>query len=585
MSAELGAILTAMVTPFDARGAVDEDAAVRLMNHLVTHGCDGLVVCGTTGEAATLTDEEQLGMIALAVAEMGERCTVIAGVGSNDTRHAVHLTERATELGADALLSVNPYYNRPSRRGIVRHYEEVARATDLPILLYNIPQRTGADMPNDLLAELAQLDNIVGVKQANPDNLAKVDGLAIYAGNDDMLVDVLEMGEAGGILVASHLFGDEMRRMVDEPERRREIDAGLKDVYRDLAIAPLACSVKAGLNLIGLEVGVPRLPYVELDEHETTVVRTMLERHGLLQSRPGPGRAECRPLRPRVLPLGGLGEIGKNMMVVEYEGRIVVVDTRAALPDHRHARDRPRAARLRLPARARGGHRGDRHHPRPRGSPRRPPLGAARAWRAPVYGGPLTIAMARSKLDEHHLRDVKLEDLPTGDQVALGPFTAELVHMTHSIPDSCAVALGTELGTVLVTGDYKFDQTPVDGPPADVSRLAELGREGVLLLCGDSTNADRPGFSPSERTVGPHLEEVFARAEGRIVVTSFASNIHRVQQVIDAAAALGRKVALVGRSMRKNVNIGRSLGHIDLPEGLTIQPQEVEDWPGSTRWS
>jgi ribonuclease J len=132
---------------------------------------------------------------------------------------------------------------------------------------------------------------------------------------------------------------------------------------------------------------------------------------------------------------------------------------------------------------------------------------------------------------------------------------------------------------VLVTGDYKFDQTPVDGPPADVSRLAELGREGLLLLCGDSTNADRAGFSPSERGVGPHLQEVFARAEGRIVVTSFASNIHRVQQVIDAAQALGRKVSLVGRSMRKNVNIGRSLGHIEVPEGILIQPQEVEDWP------
>ena len=132
---------------------------------------------------------------------------------------------------------------------------------------------------------------------------------------------------------------------------------------------------------------------------------------------------------------------------------------------------------------------------------------------------------------------------------------------------------------MIVTGDYKFDQTPVDGLPADVSRLAELGREGVLLLCGDSTNADRPGFSPSESGVGRHLQEVFSRAEGRIVVTSFASNIHRVQQVIDAAAALGRKVALVGRSMRKNVNIGRSLGHIEFPEGILIQPQEVEDWP------
>jgi ribonuclease J len=283
----------------------------------------------------------------------------------------------------------------------------------------------------------------------------------------------------------------------------------------------------------------------------------------------------------RVLPLGGLGEIGKNMTVVEYEGRIVVVDTGLrfpttdmlgidlVLPDFTYLRERAADIEAFVITHGHEDH-----------------LGAL-PWVlrelgddvAPVYGGRLTIAMARSKLDEHKLRDAELADLDPGDELTLGPFRLELIHMTHSIPDSSAVALTTELGTVLLTGDYKFDQTPVDGEPADVSRLAELGREGVLLLCGDSTNADRPGFSPSEREVGPHLEEVFARAEGRIVVTSFASNIHRVQQVIDAAAALGRKVALVGRSMRKNVNIGRSLGHIELPEGILIQPQEVEDWP------
>jgi ribonuclease J len=197
----------------------------------------------------------------------------------------------------------------------------------------------------------------------------------------------------------------------------------------------------------------------------------------------------------------------------------------------------------------------------------------------PVYGGALTIEMARSKLEEHKLRDVELSELSTGEMLDVGPFSLELIHMTHSIPDSSAVALGTELGTVLVTGDYKFDQTPVDGPPADVSRLAELGREGVLLLCGDSTNVDRPGFSPSESVVGPHLEATFARCEGRIVVTSFASNIHRVQQAIDAAAALGRKVTLVGRSMRKNVGIGRTLGHIEVPDGLLVGPREIDDFP------
>ncbi len=284
MSANLGAILTAMVTPFDERGRLDEEAAVRLMNHLVEHGSDGLVLCGTTGEAATLDDEEHLRVIELGVEEMRGRCTIVAGVGSNDTRHAVHLTERATELGPDALLSVNPYYNRPGRRGIVAHYREIDRATALPILVYNVPARTGEDMPNDLLAELAQLDHVIGVKQANPANLAPIDGLELYAGDDETLVDVLELGEPGGILTGSHLFGREMRQMVDQPERRREIDASLRDTYRDMGIGPRACTVKTALNLIGVSVGAPRLPYVELDEAETGTIREMLERHGLLQT-------------------------------------------------------------------------------------------------------------------------------------------------------------------------------------------------------------------------------------------------------------------------------------------------------------
>jgi 4-hydroxy-tetrahydrodipicolinate synthase len=284
MSANIGSILTAMITPFDAHGDVDEEAAVRLMHHLIEHGSDGLVICGTTGEGSTLSDEEHLRMIELAVQEIGGRATVVAGAGSNDTRHAIKLTERATELGADALLSVNPYYNRPSRRGIIRHYEEVSKATDLPIVLYNIPQRTGSDMPNDLLARLAQIDHIEAVKQANADNLAKVDGLEIYAGNDDLLADVLDLGEPGGILVASHIFGEEMHRMVDEPEHRHKINQGLQDVYHDLPVAPLAAAVKAALNMLGFEVGSPRLPYVELNDRERSVVRAMLVRHGLLQA-------------------------------------------------------------------------------------------------------------------------------------------------------------------------------------------------------------------------------------------------------------------------------------------------------------
>jgi 4-hydroxy-tetrahydrodipicolinate synthase len=278
----LGAILTAIVTPFDQDGDVDEQAFVSLMAHLCAHGSDGFVVCGTTGEASTLSDEEHLGVVALAMAERPAGATIVAGVGSNDTRHAVDLTARACELGVDGLLSVNPYYNRPNRRGIVAHYREVSRAADRPIVLYNIPQRTGSDMSNDLLAELAQLEHVEGVKQANNDSLAPVDGLDLYAGNDDILARVLDMGEAGGILTASHVVGPEMRRMVDEPGERAAIHESLLAVFDAMSVAPAAVANKAALNLLGHQVGQPRLPYVEADEHEIATIRAMLQDRGLL---------------------------------------------------------------------------------------------------------------------------------------------------------------------------------------------------------------------------------------------------------------------------------------------------------------
>jgi ribonuclease J len=284
----------------------------------------------------------------------------------------------------------------------------------------------------------------------------------------------------------------------------------------------------------------------------------------------------------RVLPLGGLGEIGKNMTVVEYDDRIVVVDTGLmfptpdqlgidlVLPDFNYLRERAEDIEAIVLTHGHEDHVGALPYVlreiRDHGFP-------------PIYGGPLTIAMVRSKLDEHRLRDVPLEVIEPGEVIGAGPFDIEGVRMSHSIPDSMAFALSCELGTMLITGDYKFDQTPVDQQPADMARLAELGREGLLLLCGDSTNVDRPGMALSESSVGPHLQEVFARCRGRIVVTCFASNIHRVQQVVDAAGAVGRKVALIGRSMRKNVNIGRNLGHIDIPEGMLVGVREIEDFP------
>ena len=279
---ELGTILTAIVTPFDADGRVNEESFVALMCHLAENGSDGFVVAGTTGEASTLTDEEQLGLIELAVTERPPGKSIVAGTGTNDTRQAVHLTERATALGADAMLSVTPYYNKPSRLGLRRHYEAVASATDKPIILYNIPGRTATNMPPDLLAELAQIDGIEGVKQANADELRPIDGLALYAGDDSTFARTLEIGGAGGILVASHIVGNEMRRMVQEPEHRAEIDASLHDVYETLFITSNPTCTKAALNLLGHDVGGLRLPLVEATEEELAAVRAMLGRPGLL---------------------------------------------------------------------------------------------------------------------------------------------------------------------------------------------------------------------------------------------------------------------------------------------------------------
>ncbi len=283
----LGSIITAIITPFDSDGKVDEAGFVALLRHLAANGSDGFVICGTTGEAATLSVDEHLGLIELAVAERPAGTTIIAGAGSNDTRHAVLMTERSTELGADAILSVTPYYNRPNRRGIIAHYGEVIKATDKPIVLYNIPSRTATNLPNELLAELAQLDRIEYVKQANADDVAQVDGLGLYAGNDDMLLEVLELGGLGGILVASHVVGPQMRQMVEQADRRAEIDAGLAEIYAALGVTTNPIPVKAALSLLGLPAGPLRLPLIEASDQERRVVAEALTNLGLIERSEG----------------------------------------------------------------------------------------------------------------------------------------------------------------------------------------------------------------------------------------------------------------------------------------------------------
>jgi 4-hydroxy-tetrahydrodipicolinate synthase len=274
-------IITAALTPFADDGSVDEEAFVALVGHLLDNGSDGVVVAGTTGEGATLTDDEKVRLFELAVSEFGGRAKIVAGTGSNDTAHTVHLTERATEIGCDAMLCVTPYYNKPNFRGLVGHYEAIAAVTDKPIVLYNIPSRCVVDISNDELARLAQIPGVSAVKQARYEDLQPIDGLDLLAGNDDVLAEVLDKGGAGGITVASHLVGPEMRRMIDEPEHRSEIDASLRDVYETLFLTASPTCTKAALNLLGHDVGPLRLPMVEADEAETAAVRAMLERHGL----------------------------------------------------------------------------------------------------------------------------------------------------------------------------------------------------------------------------------------------------------------------------------------------------------------
>jgi len=282
----LGAILTAIATPFDDDLNVDEEAFVALLEHVCAHGSDGVVACGTTGEAATLSDEEHLRVIELAVEHAPEGKTVVAGTGSNDTRHAVALTERATELGVDATLSVTPYYNRPNRRGIIAHFSAVAQATDKPVILYNIPARTATDMPNDLLEELAQIEHVEYVKQANNDSLEPVDGLGVYAGNDDTLARTLDIGGEGGICVASHIVGEQMQRMVSvEPDERLRIDRSLRPIFRALGVTTNPIPLKAALNMLGHDVGGLRLPLVQATDGECDVIRAALERCGLLGAR------------------------------------------------------------------------------------------------------------------------------------------------------------------------------------------------------------------------------------------------------------------------------------------------------------
>ncbi len=280
----------------------------------------------------------------------------------------------------------------------------------------------------------------------------------------------------------------------------------------------------------------------------------------------------------RITPLGGLGEIGKNLTAVEYRGKIVVVDCGIAFP-----RDEMLGIDLILPDTRWLMEREDDVLAFVLTHGHEDHIGALpfvlRRLTRPVYGSRFTLALVKSKLDEHGLiRSVETNEVSEHSRLALGPFDLSFVAVSHSVPDALAVVLGTDLGAVVVTGDYKFDHTPIDGRITDVNAFARLGEQGVLALLGDSTNATSPGSTASESTVGQAFHQIFAEADGRVILACFASHIHRVQQAIQIAHLHGRRFAVSGRSMQKNVNIARNLGILEVPEGAMIRLAEIDDY-------
>jgi 4-hydroxy-tetrahydrodipicolinate synthase len=287
----LGEVLTAIVTPFKRDGSVDLDSFRALARHLVDNGSDGLVVTGTTGESPTLSDDERFELYAAALDEVGDRATVVAGTGTYDTRHSIHLTEKADELGVDAVLIVTPYYNKPPQRGIVAHFEAIAAATDKPVVVYNIPGRVVINIEPETIARLAQIENVRAVKQANADleqarRIVEL-GLDLYAGDDDLIVPFLELGGIGGVCVHTHVVGPQVKELIrlwraGEHDAARALDRELEPSIDLLRVVGNPIAIKAALNLLGHDVGGHRLPLVEATDDEREQVRDCLERLGLL---------------------------------------------------------------------------------------------------------------------------------------------------------------------------------------------------------------------------------------------------------------------------------------------------------------
>src|SRR6266566_507272 len=287
----LGRVLTAIVTPFREDGSVDLDAFQDLARHLVDHGSDGIVVAGTTGESPTLSDDERRDLVRAAIEAVGDDASVVAGTGTYSTEHSIHLTRQAAELGADAVLVVTPYYNKPPQRGIVAHFEAIARVTDVPVVVYNIPGRVVLNIEPETMSRLAEIATVRAVKQANDDlgqarHILEL-GLDLYAGDDNFMLPFLELGGRGGVCVHTHVVGPQVAEQAQaaadgDLDRAREIDRALQPAYDLLKVQTNPIAIKAALRLVGHPVGGHRLPLVDATEDEVAQVRGCLERLGLL---------------------------------------------------------------------------------------------------------------------------------------------------------------------------------------------------------------------------------------------------------------------------------------------------------------
>ncbi len=551
-------MVTAMITPMTSDGTVDYDGAARLADYLVTDmRNDGLVVNGTTGEAPTTSDEEKERLLRVVLEAVGSRAKVVAGVGTNVTAHTIELARSAERAGVHGLLVVTPYYNKPPQPALEAHFTAVADATGLPVLIYDIPARTGAAVATETLIRLAAHPRIVGVKDAKDAPgatshvLAQTD-LVFYCGTDMLNLPWLSLP------LRAH---PGLRRAVPQPGRGD--DQGRARPARPpgrRGTAPVAGRHRRGKTPAGARPDRGRRQAV---------------------SHPHPDLAPPAELDPsglRIVALGGLGEIGRNMTVFEYRGRLLIVDCGVLFPDP----DQP-GVDLILPDFGYLDGRLDRVEALVLTHAHEDHIGAVpyllrQRPDIPLAGSRLTLALVKSKLAEHRLDPVTVE-VVEGSHSSFGPFDCEFFAVNHSIPDALAVAIRTPAGMVLHTGDFKMDQLPLDGRLTDLAGFARLGGEGVDLLMADSTNAEVPGVVTSERDIAPVLDEIFANTRQRIIVACFASHVHRVQQVLNAAVKHRRKVAFVGRSMVRNMGVARDLGYLRVPGGLLVELREAEEMP------